>query len=560
MSKPRARESTSPAADRQRRLERARALYGERAWREAYDALAQLDGETPLAAEDLERLGVSAGLTARTEELLKALERQHHAELEAGHGLRAARAAFWLAHRLLAMGEAGRSSAWLSRAQRLVDAADCDCVERGYLHAASAVRKVIAGEFDVARIEAAQAVEIGRRFGDADLVALARNFQGRALMRQGLVEDGLALLDENMLAVVRGEVTPLVGGLVYCGMIAGCHQVYALERAREWTAALADFCAAQPQLVMFTGICSVHRAELLQLEGAWPRAIEEARKALAPVGGMIDPGPGGEALYQEAEILRLRGEFDAAEASYRAASERGREPQPGLSLLRLAQGRSEPAASAIRRVVSATGDALQRTRYLPACVEIMLAAGELVEARAACEELECVAGSFESEVLSAMAAHARGALRLAEADASGALEPLRRSFQSWQRIGAPYIAARIRVLLGRACRALGDEDGARLELDAAAQVFRELGAAPDLAALAIPAQGATHSARPSHGLTARELQVLRLVASGKTNKLIARELFVSEKTVDRHVSNIFVKLNVTSRAAATAFAYEHKLL
>jgi ATP/maltotriose-dependent transcriptional regulator MalT len=257
-------------------------------------------------------------------------------------------------------------------------------------------------------------------------------------------------------------------------------------------------------------------------------------------------------------VHRLRGEFTAAEEAYRHASHGGWEPQPGLALLRLAQGRIEAADAAIRRVLSVTTDRLQRTKLLPASIEILLAAGAIPEARDACCELEEIAERFGIGVLSALAAHARGAVALADGDALAALSVLRRAWQVWQKVEVPYLAARVRVLVGLACRALGDDDGSRLELDAARAVFAQLGAAPDLAWIDALSQRVP-SEHPQ-GLTPRELQVLRLVATGKTNKAIATELCVSTKTIDRHVSNIFTKLHVPSRAAATAYAYEYKLL
>jgi DNA-binding NarL/FixJ family response regulator len=300
----------------------------------------------------------------------------------------------------------------------------------------------------------------------------------------------------------------------------------------------------------------------MQIAGSWPEAIEEARRAVARVSREIDWQANADSLYQQGEVHRLRGDFAAAEQAYRGASELGREAQPGLALLRLAQGRTADAVNAIRGALHAARDRLHRARLLPAAVEIALAANEADEARKACDELEEVAASFGTDVLGAMAAHARGAVALAGGEAEAALEPLRRAFRVWHEVGAPYIAARLRVLLARACRALGDRDTATLELDLARAVFQRLGAAPDLAALdkTVAAPEAPAAGSTPANLSRRELEVLRLVASGKTNKLIAKQLFLSEKTVDRHVSNIFVKTNVSSRAAATAFAYQHGLV
>ena len=337
-------------------------------------------------------------------------------------------------------------------------------------------------------------------------------------------------------------------------MIAGCQKVYALSRAREWTSALAQWCDGQPELVAFTDTCRVHRSQVMQLHGAWDEAIDEARRACER-GRQASNRPAA-ALYQQAEVQRLRGDFAAAERDYRAASRAGLEPQPGLALLRLAQRRSDTAMVAIRRVLSGTSDLLDRTRYLPACIEIMLDVGDIAAAREACVELESMTQKFATEALVAMAAQARGKIDLAGGQPAAALGSLRRACALWQQIQVPYEAARVRVSMGLACRELGDEECARLELDAARSAFEQLGAAPDIARVESLLRGTA----PAHGLSRRELQVLRLVAAGKTNKAIATELFLSVKTVDRHLSNIYTKLDLSSRSAATAWAYEHKLI
>ena len=501
---------------------------------------------------------MSAYLIGRDDDYMTALDRAHRAHLNAGEGAAAVRCAFWLGMRLLFRGESGRATGWLARAQRLLEREGRDCVEQGYLLLPVVQQQLDAGDVGAAYATAAGATAIGDRFGDADLIACARHLQGLALMQQGQVGPGLALLDEVMIAVIAGELSPLVAGLIYCSVIQGCQQVYALDRAREWTSALAHWCEAQPEMVAFSGVCQVHRAEIMQLRGAWKESIEEARRACERCDQANNAQAVAAAFYQQAEVFRLRGDFVAAEQAYRSASKSGREPQPGLALLRLAQGRTEAAAAAIRRVVSAPMERLQRTRFLPACVEIMLAVGDVEQARDACLELQEIAHSFDVDVLNAMAAYARGELELAEGNAQSALDSLRRAWAVWQQVEAPYLAARARVLAGLACRALGDDEGCRLELEAARAVFEQLGAAPDLARVDLQMRGAPSA--HTHGLTSRELQVLRLVAAGKTNKAIANALFLSEKTIDRHVSKIFNKLNVASRSAATAYAYEHKLL
>ncbi|HSP93508.1 MAG TPA: response regulator transcription factor [Thermoanaerobaculia bacterium] len=539
-------------------LRLGRESYRRHAFGDAFRSLSVADRAQPLGGDDLDLLATSAALLGRDEDARKALERAHQAYLEAGDGVRAARAALWLVFRLLARGETGRANGWLTRAKRLLEGGAHDCVEQGYLLLPAARQQLAANDCEAAYATAAAAAGIGIRFGDADLVAFSRSVQGRALMRQGRIDEGVALLDEAMVAVAAREVSPLLTGVIYCSVIDCCQQVYALGRAREWTSALAEWCEEQPDVVAFTGACRVHRAEIMQLSGDWREAIEEARRAAEGLQKGFEPKAAAAAFYQQAEVHRLRGEFAEAENDYRRANSLGLEPQPGLALLRLARGRADAAAAQIRRVVAATTDRMQRTRLLPAFVEILLAVGDVEEALGACRELEETAEAFSTDVLAAMAAHARGAVELARGDARAASGPLRRSFELWQRVGVPYIAARLRVLVGLACRAVGDDDGAELELGAARAVFEELGAAPDLASIEALAKG-TRPARP-HGLTSRELQVLRLVAAGKTNKTIAAELFLSEKTVDRHMSNIFTKLDVSSRSAATAFAYEHRLL
>jgi tetratricopeptide (TPR) repeat protein len=298
----------------------------------------------------------------------------------------------------------------------------------GYLLLPVVEQHLAAGDLEAAFATAAEAAEIGERCADADLIACTRHDQGRIRIQQGQVEKGLALLDEVMVAVTAGELSSIVTGLMYCSVIQACQEVYAFDRAREWTAALAEWCEEQPEMVAFSGACRVHRAEIMQLGGAWQAAIEEARRARERSQG-VSRQTAAAALYQQAEVHRLRGEFAAAEEAYRNASQWGLEPQPGLALLRLAQGRTDAAVAAIRRAVSATADRLQRTKLLPAQIEIALMVGDVQDARAACRELEGIATSFGTGVLGAMAAHARGALMLAEGDAHAALGSLRRAFR-----------------------------------------------------------------------------------------------------------------------------------
>src|SRR4051794_549438 len=488
-------------------------------------------------------------MVGREEDYFATLERAHQSHLEAGTTLRAVSCAFWVGMQLFMRGEVGRGQGWLGRAHRLLEEDGRDCVERGYLLLPEMFRKEAGGDIAGAVETAAAAGEVAGRFGDADLLVLAAHARGQFLIALGRVPQGLSLLDEAMLAVRAGEVSPIPTGIVYCGAIVGCRSAFDPRRAEEWTAALSAWCERQPDMLAFTGDCHVHRGEIMELRGAWADALEELDRAAERAARSGNFRVVAEASYRRGEILRLRGELAAAEDAYREAGRGGREPQPGFALLRLAAGDVGAAVAAIQRVLDETTDPRERALLLPACVEIMLGAGDVDAAREACVEFDGIAADRPSDLLAALVSQVHGAVELSGGDARVALPYLRRALARWLELGAPYEGARVRLLVAEACRILGDEDSATLELDAARDVPAALGALPS-----------STGKRDLHGLTNRELQVLRLVATGQTNKAIADELVLSERTVDRHVSNILAKLRVPSRAAATAYAYEHRLV
>lgn len=375
----------------------------------------------------------------------------------------------------------------------------------------------------------------------------------------GEVRRGVAMLDEAMVAVTTGDVAPVVAGIVYCAVIIACRDVFDWGRAREWTVALSRWCADQQDLKPYRGQCLVHRSEIMQLRGEWSDAIVEIAQACEH---LTEP-PGdpvlGMAYYQQGELLRLRGQFSRAEQAYRKAGESGHAVQPGLALLRLAQGRFRDAEAAIRRVVGEIeDDRVQRSRVLAAFVEIVLSAGDVAAARSVIDELHQLGHDLDAPYLRAVAESARGAVMIADGDARAACAVLRRAWKTWQKLDAPYEAARVRLLMAQAFAEMADHDTASMELDAARRVFEQLGAAPALARVA------EMSGMPKHDtagwLTPREVEVLRVVATGATNREVADRLIISEKTVARHVSNIFAKLGVASRAAATAYAFQHELV
>jgi ATP/maltotriose-dependent transcriptional regulator MalT len=536
-------------------LGRARRCFEQKAWSEAYGLLEAADRDAGLEPEDLERLATAAYLVGRDDESDAAWTRAHEAFARQGDHEGAARSATWLAFGLMQRGARAPASGWFTRAERLLDEARLDSVVRGYLLIPSAIGRIMQGDPAAGLAIFIQAAEVARRFDDRGLASFACVGQGRALIRLGRVAEGVARLDESMVGVVAGEVTPVLAGDIYCTVLEGCQETFDLRRAHEWTMSLARWCADQAGLVRYRGECLLYRAEIEQLRGQWDAAAQDAQDALTL---LMHRPVAGAAFYRIGEIHRLRGEFDKAEAAYTRAHERGRKPHPGLSLLRLAQGQIDAAAASIRSMLLDTRVLASRARLLAAAVDIQLAAGDVEHARAAAAELSDLASAFDASLLTAASAHATGAVLLAEGDIAGASAALRQASDIWRDLEMPYEQAHVCLLLAAVCERRGDRDGRGLELDHARKLFEQLNAETCLARLA---EGANRGTRqPAGSLSEREMQVIRLLAAGKTNREIAEELFISEKTVARHVSNIFDKLGVSSRSAATAWAYQRNLI
>jgi DNA-binding CsgD family transcriptional regulator len=535
------------------RVARARGSFERRVWGDAFAELSAAHRDGQLDVADLERLAVAAYMVGRDDACEEAWIAAHHGWLRKGDAAGAARCAFGHALGLFFRGDLAPAAGWVARGGSVLEASRRDCVEQAWLLMLTALPRLFEGDTDVyaSFVEAGVTAE---RFADADAAMFARLCSGYALILDGRVAEGMVLLDEVMVSVTADEVAPMLAGIAYCQVIALCEAVFDLRRAREWTEALTRWCDAQPGLVPFRGNCLVHRCELFQLHGAWTDALDSARRACELLAGPPTWDTLGSAYYQLAEIQRLRGELADAEESYRSASLAGRDPEPGMSLLRVAQGRIDLALPAIRRALEEAQDPVARSRLLPASVEVLLEGEDVAGARAAADELAGIAAQFDAVYLNALAAQAAGAVLLVEGDPRAALTVLRGAHRSWRDLEAPHHAARIRVLIGVACRALGDGASAELEFEAARGALEQLGARPDLERLARLAG----SPRPE-GLSRRESEVLTLLAAGKTNRAIATELFISEKTVARHVSNIFAKLGLSSRAEATAYAYKHGL-
>ncbi len=533
-------------------LLQAREAYERRDWVLALD---RLRGAGDLAAEDRMALATSAYLLGNVDEAVRALQAGYQDRIRNGDSLGAARFASWLGLLLNARGESAVGGGWVARAQRLLESETQDVVERGYLLAHEFFKQLGRGDLARAAETAARVVETGRRFNEHDLIAQGLMMQGRMMIYAGRVPEGLALLDEAMIGLAAGEVSPIIAGMAYCSLIEACQELSDFSRAASWTSALTRWCDTQPGLVPYTGQCALHRGQIMRLRGAYDEALAEFAQAQRRYVKEGTVAPAGMALTEQGDVLRIRGKLDEAEAAYRQAAELGHEPQPGLALSWLARGRTTAAITAIHRLLAEAHDPVHRSWMLPAAVEVLVLARLLDEARQHSDELTGIASAFGNSALRAMAAYAAANVELASGELEDALSHARGSCRLWSGVGAPYETARARVLVARALRELGDEDSATTEFAAARRAFAEVGAAP----AATEVDRLLGRARPA-GLTERELEVLKLVAEGRSNPDIARVLVLSHKTVERHLSNIFTKLDVPSRTAAAAYAHEHGLM
>ncbi len=536
-----------------------RVAHRGRAWQQAVQALRAADAAGGLGPEDLAMLAEAAFLSGDPAGCVGAYERAFHAHVGEGAARAAARAAFWIGLTLAGRGAPAAAGGWLGRAARLLQqSGEDDCAERGYLLLPVARAHYAAGRYQDTFEVARSVEEIGRRHDEGDLVAFARHSQGRALLRLERLHDGLALLDEVFVEVLpAGLRSPVLTGNVACSVVDGCQEVGAFDRAAEWTAALSAWCDEQPELVPFSGQCLVHRAEVLLRRGHWHDSLLEARSAARCAERDGHAAAAAAAAYQQGEALQRLGRTDEAERAYLTAQRDGHDPMPGLARLHLQQHRGQVALAALRRAVAVAEDPLRRAHLLPAAVEVFLAADEPAEAAEAAEaarELAELAARWPAQGLRAAARHASGAVALAGGDAADAGVALRDAWGCWTSLQAPYEAAQARFLLGRACAALGDQEAAtahRAAAEAALAALRNT--------TVEPGTGAHQRIGLPGGLSSREAQVLGLVATGRTNRAIAARLVLSERTVDRHVSNILSKLGVATRTAATAFAFDHGL-
>jgi DNA-binding CsgD family transcriptional regulator len=514
-------------------------------------ALTKADADQRLLlADDLKMLSISAFLAGHDAECEAALVRGYKLSLERGEWDDAAQCAFWLGFTLVQGPDQARGSGWLERCRSIV--IDHDLGAHGVAIGLDTVRAralVDTGDFEEGLAAAASCAARARTAGDLDVWTLAQLVVGFCLVSLRRSDEALRVFDEVMLAVADDDLSPPVTGMAYCAVIAACLDLWDLRRAREWTAALTSWCDDASGAVPYRGYCLVHRAQIMAMGGSWADALQEAKSACE----LLREPALGLAWYALGELHRLAGSYADAEDAYRTANALGQQPEPGLAKLRLAQGRVDEAASTMRRLLAEPSRS-DRAEVLATYAEVMLAAREVGAARAASDELTALAAEGAVPMLVAGAAETAATVLCAEGASAQAVPLFRQAWQGWRELGMPYDAARVRVRMGDCCRALGDESSAQLEYDAARVVFEELGALPDLERL----DGRPASA--AGGLTAREVEVVRLVAAGHTNREIARRLVLSEKTVARHLSNVYAKLDIGSRAAATAYAYDHHLV
>jgi len=539
-------------------LHLGRTSFENEKWSDAFTHFSNADNREALQPHDLELLAVSAYLTGKFNACYDLWTRAHNSFLKRNEVPGAVRCAFWLGFSLMNKGETVRGGGWIGHAQRLLDDVRIDCVERGYLFIPAALASLGKGDIKGSIDAFKQALDTGVRFRDENLRTLGHLGHGQALIRSGESQKGVSLLDEAMVAVESGSLSPIVAGIVYCAVIEACLEIFDLTRAREWTDALSEWCLAHPDLVPFRGQCLVRRSEIMRLHGEWSNAIKEVGNAIDILSKPSIEPAAGSAFCQLGDLYRLRGEFAKAEQAYDEANKLGRSPQPGLALLRLNMGQIENARSSITHALNETQRLKNKPEVLFAYVEIMLAGGDTGEARSALNKLKEIARGHKAPLLLALAGHGEGAVLMAEGNSDEALANLRNARNLWEELKVPYEAARVRALIAMVYRRMGDEDSAIKEYEAARWAFQQLNAMPDIAR--IDEHFDPKNTDVAGSLTQREKQVLQLVADGKSNKAIASQLFISERTVERHLSNLFTKLQVSSRTEATAHAYKHKLL
>ena len=535
-------------------LTAARDVLARHDWQAARDAAAFATVDTPaLEAERADLLAEAEWWLGRLDECIEARQQAYRLFDELGEHRRAGQCAVWLWEHYAITARPANASAWLRRARRSLEG-DNECAAYGALLLREAEVAHAGGDLDRASALATDVIALARDLRSADLEAEALQTNGRVLIDQGDVAEGMGHLDEAMLFAVEGRLGPYSTGKVYCSLISACEDVGDYDRAAEWTEATMRWADRHP-FAIFPGICRVHRAVVLKRRGDLAEAEREAALACEELAHS-HVGNSAAAYAEVGDIRRRLGQLDESEAAFARAQEISGQACAPLALLRLAQGRVDAARAIVTSCVRNTTNPLSRAALLPAFAHVAIAAGDLDAARDASVELDQIAADYANPEHAAAALSTRGRLQLAQGDAPAACDTLRHAVDRWRDLNVPYEVATAQTLLGQALREAGDEDAATESFAAAAKLFNQIGARLDAQRLTDRAPPPVLPAR----LTEREVEVLQLVAAGLTNNEIASALYLSAKTVSRHLSNIFTKIGVTSRAGATAFAFEHGLV
>jgi DNA-binding NarL/FixJ family response regulator len=532
------------------RLRAAHEAYKRRDWAAAYRGYGDLYGTVSLTGEELYLFAHAAWWLGHIREMLRLCEESHATFLAEGRVERAAMVALETAFQWFLCGKPELGSGWLSRARRLLESLP-QCLGHAWLVELEANERAAAGDIEGALAGARRLQDFAVQLDEPALTSFGLALEGRLMVRRGDVERGFGLLDEAMLAVLAGRIAPAEAGNLYCQMMSICHDVADFRRAQHWTEIVERWCDGLSGAPMFLGICRVHQSQLLRMRGEWTTAAELAAAAARDLAE-LNVEAAAEAQYEMAQCHRLRGSWDKARACYDAAAALGRSPHPGLALLELAQGRKEQAHEALSRCLAAEADPFRRARLLVAQVEVACRRGDDDTAAAAAAAMEDIAGTYSTDGFRAWAAQVRGMVLICSGQSREAVAPLRSALATSTALGSRFEAANLHSLLGRALATIGDESAAQAQLEAARSAYAELGVAPVVPWLAdTPAESAPG------GLTTREAEVLGAIADGLTNRQVAAHLVISEKTVARHLANVYTKLGVANRTAAAAWAHQH---
>ena len=527
-------------------LRAARTAHVRRDWRVAYDAFVRAGEDTPLCTDDLDAMAVAAWRLGRGKESLRVAERVF-AQLARTDPPSAAMKAVDLALAWLTRGDVNIGQGWMNRARRLLDGAP-EGTTHGYLAYLDALTAVMTGDAQALRQRVHELREMCGRLDSPAVTALCNVAEALAAIGDARMAEAYGLIDEAMLPVLADQVPIDWAGDIYCVVLNQCHRLADLPRMRAWTQSMERWCTDFAPSANYGGVCDVHRLQLMagtddygrleaRLVGA-SRSLEEVNSWAAGAG-----------YYELGEVRRLRGDTDGAFAAFARARALGIEPQPGQALLRCRIGDSDTAWTELR-VALAGEDRLGRMRLLRGAVEVALARGGLDEAERHCAELESGAEAFGTPGFRAWAAHARGAILARREQHTAALERLEAALREYRTQQSRYETAQVYEWMAIAHRGLGEDDLAAADLATAESIYTQLGVEP--------AQ-VCGSGSPG-GLTRREIEILTRIASGATNKQVAEQIFISERTVGRHLANIFSKLGVSTRTAAVTWAYTNNVV